>query len=263
MGKNSKLSLVYLLLVFVFLYVPILCVVAYSFNASRSAAAWGGFTWDWYVAMTKDRRLMDALWVSLQVGVCTAFLSAILGTLSAVAFGKLHKRLAAALNGLMYIPLIIPEIIMGVALLMFFALIPHIQYGIATLILSHMTFCVPYVFVLVSIRLRTIDPSIPEAARDLGAKGGQVFRTVTLPLILPSVISGGLLALAMSLDDVVISFFLSGPTSTTLPVKIYSMLKLGVTPEINALCTAMLLVTFLVVGILQIGNNLGARRKRQ
>ncbi len=249
MPKRSRLETFYILLIFVFLYLPILCVVVYSFNVSKTTSVWNGFTLDWYVKMLNDRNLMESLGVSLIVAFMASLVSAVFGTMGAVAFEKLTSKIKLFFNGSMYIPLIIPEVVMGVALLMFLSLIPNINYGILTLVLAHTTFCLPYIFIMVGIKLKTIDKSIFEAAKDLGAKENQMFFTVTLPLILPSIISGALLAFAMSLDDVVISFFVSGPTSTTLPVKIYSMLKFGVTPEINALCTVMLFATFLIVGV--------------
>ena len=248
MKRGGSLSKLYLVLVFLFLYVPIFCVVIYSFNVSRTSAVWGGFTLSWYGVMAADRKLLDALGNSLIVAGASAALSAVLGGLAAVGAEKLRQKLKAATSGLIFLPLLVPEIILGVSLMMFFSLSP-LSYGLTTLILAHTTFCIPYVFLMVQIRLKTIDPAIVEAARDLGAKRATAFFTVVLPLILPAILSGTLLSVAMSLDDVVISSFVSGPTSTTLPIRVFSMLKLGVTPEINALCTLMLVFTFMVVAI--------------
>ncbi len=248
--KKSFLSKFYIYLVLFFLYLPIICVIVFSFNNSKSPFQWSGFTLDWYAKMLRNRGLMEALGVSLQVAFWSALISAVIGTLAAVSFGKLNSKLRNFITAIAYIPIIIPEIVLGVALLMFFSFLP-VHYGILTLVLSHTTFCIPYILIMVQIRLRSIDPAVIEAAKDLGAKRSQVFRTIILPLIAPGILSGSLLAVAMSLDDVVISVFMSGPTSTTLPVKIFSMLKVGVTPEINALCTILLLITFIVVGFMQ------------
>ncbi len=220
----------------------------YSFNISRSSVVWEGLTLSWYNELFKDRDLFSSLFISLKVAFLSAAISAVIGTLGAIAVKRLHKAAKALVLGLSYVPLIIPEIVFAIALLMFFSWLP-INYGISTLVISHTAFCIPYVLFMVQIRLNSIDPSINEAARDLGAKKYQLFFTVTLPLILPAIVSGTFLAIAMSLDDVVISFFVSGPGTQTLPVKVFSMLRLGITPKINALCTLLLLFTFLLLGI--------------
>ncbi len=240
----------YIYLVLFLLYVPIFCVIVFSFNETKSPFVWSGFSLDWYYKMLHNRSLMESLWVSVQVAFWSALISAVIGTLAAVSVQHLKKWLAAFISIISYIPIIIPEIVLGVALLMFFSVLP-VKYGILTLVLSHATFCIPYILIMVQVRMRHINPAVIEAAKDLGATKFQVFRTITLPLIAPAVFSGGLLAIAMSLDDVVISVFMSGANSTTLPVKIFSMLKIGVTPEINALCTVLLLFTFIVVGFMQ------------
>ena len=212
---------------------------------------WSGFTLDWYVKMAKDKNLMLALATSVKVALASSAISAVLGTLGAYAVGKFGKRVQTLVSGFMYVPLMIPEIIMGVALLLFFSVIP-VRYGMPTLIISHTTFCLPYIFIMVSVRLKTIDPSVIEAARDLGASRAQVFFTVILPLIIPAVLTGSLLSLAMSFDDVVISFFLDSPETPMLPVQIFSMLKLGVTPSVNALFSVIFFTIFLIVGIYQV-----------
>lgn len=248
---RGKFSVIYIGIVLILLYVPMMVVVAYSFNASKTGAVWTGFTLNWYSQMAADDRLIESLVLSLQIALVSALVSCVLGTMGAVTVAKYSERAKKAVSLLLYIPLVIPEIITGVALLMFFSVTP-LNYGMLTIILSHTTFCIPYVFILVSIRLRTVDAHLLEAARDLGAKPVKAFGTVTLPLILPAVLSGALLSMAMSLDDVVISSFVSGPQSVTLPIRIYSMLKLGVSPKINALSTVMLFVTFLAIGLLQV-----------
>lgn len=251
MTKKNILPKIYIVLVLLFLYVPMLCVVAYSFNVSKSSAVWNGFTLDWYRKMVTDKNLLSSLWLSVQVAVMTCAVSTVIGTLGGVYVSKLSKKLKLAVTGLIYIPLILPEIVLGIALLMFFSVTP-LAFGRITLVLSHSAFCIPYVYFMVTIRLKTIDPAIMEAARDLGAKERQMFRTIILPLVMPAIVSGGLLAFAMSLDDLVISSFVSGPRSMTLPMQIFSMLKLGVTPEINALSSVILFVTFILVGTSQL-----------
>lgn len=249
--KNLKFKNIYITIILIIIYIPILFVILYSFNASKSNSIWAGFTLKWYLEMLKDRNLADSLKTSLIVAFSSAFIAAVIGTLGAVSVNRINKKLASFITSISYIPIIIPEIIIGVALLMFFSILP-LQYGIATLILAHSTFCIPYVFIMVQISINATDKYIYEAAVDLGASQVTIFFTITLPLIMPAVISGSLLALAMSLDDVIISIFLSGPQSTTLPVKIFSMLKLGVTPKINALCTSILVITFSIVTLASI-----------
>lgn len=237
-------------LLLLFLYLPILCVVLYSFNLSKSGAAWTGFTLKWYQELWDNTKIRQAFWVSLRVAGLTAFFSSILGTAAAIGVNSLNKKAKSFISALIYLPLIIPEIILGIALLMLLAATP-MPFGIMSLVIGHCTFCIPYVFIMVNIRLRSIGKDVVEAAYDLGAGGFQVLATVILPLILPGILSGALLSVAMSMDDVVISTFVSGPTSLTLPVHIFSMMKLGVTPTINALCTVILVFTFTCVGLLQ------------
>lgn len=230
------------------IYLPIFLVIIYSFNDSKSAVYWSGFTLKWYAQMAGDRALIDSFATSVIVALSSALISSVIGTLGAVSIYKLNKGIGNFINTITYIPIIIPEIIIGVALLLFFSILP-VQYGMTTLIISHTTFCIPYIFIMVQIRLKSIDKSLYEAATDLGANKVQMFFSVSLPLIFPAIISGALLAVAMSMDDVIISIFLSGPSSTTLPVKVFSMLKIGVTPKINALCSVILLFTFLILGM--------------
>lgn len=246
--SNKLLKKTYITLILIIIYLPIFFVVIYSFNSSKTSSIWSGVTLKWYTEMINDRSLWEAFSASIVVAMFSAVISAVIGTLGAVSINRLNTKIKLFVNTLSYIPIIIPEIILAVALLMFFSVLP-LNYGIFTLILAHSTFCIPYVFIMVQIRLSGIDYSIYEAAIDLGANKIQIFFTITLPLIIPSILSGTLLSIAMSLDDVIISIFLSGPKSTTLPVKIFSMLKLGITPKINALCTFMLLITFIILGI--------------
>lgn len=244
-GKRSRLGEGYVLAVLALLYLPIVVVAVYSFNDTK-LFHWAGFTLDWYEKLFSNRQIIDAFWNSITLGLLSSGLAAVLGTLGAVGLAGKHFRGRGGLENLSMIPIMIPEIILGMAYLAFFSLL-GMRFGMGTLVIAHTTFCVPYIFINVKARLLALDPAISEAARDLGANGRQVFRDITLPLIAPAVLSGGLLAFAMSMDDVVISFFVTGVQTSTLPLQIYSMLKMGVTPEINALCTVMLGVVFLAV----------------
>lgn len=250
MKKTNRFQSLYLSLFFVVLYVPLLSVILYSFNQSSSTAHWTGFTLDWYRQLFEDRVILEAFKVSLQVGVLTSALSAVLGTASAIISTYVTKRLEKSINGLMFLPLIIPEVALGISLLIFLSGL-KLPFGLLTLVISHSIFCVPYVHIMVHLRLREIDKSVIEAAKDLGASTGQVVKTILLPLVLPSTLTASLLAFAMSLDDVIISTYMAGPTTTTLPVHIFSMMRVGVTPKVNALCTLFLIGTFVLIGLNQ------------
>jgi spermidine/putrescine transport system permease protein len=247
---NSKLSKgserAYILFIFAFLYVPIAIIIIYSFNAAKSNIVFSGFTLDWYTKLFNDDDVITALVNSLTIATLSTVISAIIGTLGAIGLKRHSFKGKGIISVLVYIPIVIPEIIMGISLLVFFSAL-QIDFGILTLILAHTTFCIPFVLINVKSRLAGFDLSIEEAASDLGASKLTVFRTITLPLIFPAVVSGAMLAFALSLDDVIINFFVSGPGSTTLPIKIFSMLRFGLSPEINALCTIMLLTTFVVL----------------
>ncbi|HEY5563088.1 MAG TPA: ABC transporter permease subunit [Clostridiaceae bacterium] len=236
----------YMLLIFTFLYFPIFIIVIYSFNASKSNVLWTGFTMDWYKKLLEDENVIIALQNSLKIAFSSTIISSIIGTTGAVAMYKYNFRGKKGIDLLLYIQIIIPEIIMGVSLLNYFSVL-NMEFGLFTLILAHTTFCIPFVYILVKARLAGFNSSIEEAALDLGAGKFTVFRTVTFPLILPGIISGAALAFAISFDDVIINFFVSGPESTTLPIKIFSMLRFGLSPEINALCSIMLIITLFVL----------------
>ncbi len=245
------------------MYIPIVLVIVYSFNKQKISAVWGGFSLDWYRVLFQDRQMMGALWNSLKLGISSCLISGVIGTLGAVGMTKGRFRTAGMVESIATLPIMIPEIILGIAFLTFFSFV-GIPYGMPAMIIGHCTFCIPYIFINVRTRLLGIDPSVEEAARDLGAGRGRVFRDITLPLIAPGILSGMLLAFAMSLDDVIISFFLAGPTSTTLPVRVYSQLKTAVTPEINALCTLTMGVTFFIVIVSQIlGANKFKKNRRE
>lgn len=276
MKKRSAFAPVYLALVLILMYLPILVVVLFSFNGdtSRNAAiTFSGFSLQWYEGLfSPEKGYSDALMTSLRIALLSVTVSSVLGTLGAVGIARKKLKtnlLTRAGNAtlslfeqLTMLPIMIPEIILGIAFLALFSAL-RLPFGELTLVLSHISFCVPYIFITVKSRLSTLDPALNEAARDLGAGPALAFMTVTLPLIAPAVISGSLLAFAMSIDDFVISFFVNGAQTTTLPLKVYSSVKVGVTPWVNALCTVMLGVAFLIVALGQLISAGGARRRKR
>ena len=246
--KTSRFRTFYLSLFFVVLYIPILSVVLYSFNKSPSTANWAGFTLDWYKQLFNDRIIIESFKLSIQVAFLTSILSAILGTATAIISIYVTNKMQKVLRGVMILPLLVPEVALGVSLLLFFSAL-KMPFGHLTLVLAHSLFCVPYVYIMVHLRLKEIDIAIIEAAKDLGASRWQIIKTIILPLVTPAILTASMLALAISLDDVIISTYMSGPISTTLPVHIFSMMRVGVTPKINALCTLILVGTFFIVGL--------------
>jgi len=233
---------------FAFLYLPMLMLVIYSFNESRLVTVWAGFSTKWYGELMQNEAFLDAAWVTIKVAFWSSTLATILGTMAAyimVRSGRFRGR--GLFSGMIYAPLVMPEVITGLSLLLFFIAV-DVNRGILTIILAHTTFAMCYVSVVVTSRLVSFDNSLEEAALDLGCTPFDAFRSVTLPIILPAVISGWLLAFTLSLDDFVIATFTSGPSSTTLPIKIFSAVRLGVTPEINALSTIMILLV--TVGVI-------------
>lgn len=236
----------YSLLIYVVLYLPIIILIIFSFNNSRINAVWSGFTLKWYVGLTQNVSVIEAMKNSLFIALISTCISTVIGTLAAVGMYKYNFKGKTILDGLLYVPIIIPEIVMGISLLMFFSSLKFSQ-GLASLILAHITFSISYVVVTVRSRLKGLDKSIEEAAMDLGANHLTTFVKITLPLIVPGIVAGALLAFILSLDDVIISFFVSGPGVTTLPLQIFSMVRFGVSPEINAISTIMLFVTLSIV----------------
>lgn len=248
MKKNSKLSSLYMGIIFFLMYMPVAVVIIFSFNESKLPVRFTGFSLKWYQELLGDSAMIEALGNSLILGVASCLVSAVIGTLGAVGLSRIHWKTKGALEYVSILPLMIPEIILGMVLMAFFYLL-NIPFGMLTLLLGHTVFCVPYILMEVKARLAGMDPSLEEAARDLGAGSFRAFWDITLPLIMPAVVSGSLLAFAMSMDDVVISIFVNGPRISTLPVKVYTQLKTGVTPEINALCTLMLVFTLGVLAV--------------
>ncbi len=231
----------------VFFYVPILSMAVYSFNASRLATVWGGFSTKWYASLWQNDQIMAAARLSLQIAFVSATGATVLGTMAGIALARFRFRGRAALSGLVTAPLVMPEVITGISMLMLFILMADWlgwpgSRGFTTITLAHITFSMVYVATIVQSRMLSADRAIEEAAMDLGARPWQVMRDITLPVISPAILAGWLLAFTISLDDVVITQFTTGPGSTTLPLLIWSKVRLGVTPDINALATLIVLV---------------------
>src|SRR5512139_3943309 len=228
------------LAVYAFLYVPLAIVVVYSFNDSRLNAEWVGFTWHWYQVLRDDREMIQAALNSISIAVGASLIATVLGTMAGIAMHRYRLRL---LPFLVITPVAMPEILLGVSLLLFFIQVLHLTLGLVSVLVAHVTFCVGFVAIVVRARLAGMDESIFEAARDLGATPWQTFRLVTFPLIVPAVIAGALMSFTLSIDDFVITFFTAGVGVSTLPLQIYSMIKIAVTPEVNAVSTLLILLT--------------------
>jgi spermidine/putrescine transport system permease protein len=244
--KRSRFPFCVCLAALVFLYLPIVVLVVNSFNASRFGGVWGGFSLKWYRLLFTQADVWLALRNSLLISATASVAAMALGTLAAFALHRYRTRLQAVHYTLVYTPLVMPDVLMGIGLLLFFAAL-RVPLGLGTIFLAHVTFCVSYVAMVVLARLQDFDFSLVEAAQDLGAGPWTIARRVLLPLLAPGILAGGLLAFSLSIDDFVITFFVSGPGSTTLPVKIYSMIKYGKPPMINALSALILCVTFLTI----------------
>lgn len=255
-GKRFALSKLYLALIMLITYLPLIMVVVFSFNDSKLTVAWKGFSLRWYQELFRDAALMEALANSIKLGVISCALAAVIGTLGAIGMTRVHYKSKGMMEYLSTVPIMVPEIILGMVFMAFFSLL-GLPFGMVTLAIAHTAFCIPYVFMMVKARLVGIDPSLEEAARDLGASPARTFWDITLPLIMPAVASGCLLAFAMSFDDVVISIFVNGPKTSTLPIKVYTQIKTGVTPEMNALCTMILAAVIFVLA----GTSLLRRQK--
>jgi putrescine transport system permease protein len=246
--KSAKFDPIILTLGFAFLYIPILILVIYSFNDSKLVTVWGGFSTRWYTQMWHNEALMDAAWVTIRVGLLSATMATILGTLAALALVRFVRFPGKMLfSGMIYAPLVMPEVITGLSMLLLFVSI-NVDRGFWTVVIAHTTFTMCYVAIVVQSRLVTFDMSLEEAALDLGCPPVKTFFKITLPLIFPAVIAGWMLAFTLSLDDLVIANFNTGPGATTLPIKIYSQVRLGVTPEINAACT--ILIAIVTMGVI-------------
>jgi putrescine transport system permease protein len=254
--KRFRFSSLMLVLGLLFIYLPMLILVIYSFNASKLVTVWGGWSIKWYVGLLDNTQLMGSVLRSLEIACYTAVAAVALGTLAAFVLTRITRFKGRTLfGGLVTAPLVMPEVITGLSLLLLFVAMAQMigwpqERGIVTIWIAHTTFCAAYVAVVVSARLRELDLSIEEAAMDLGARPWKVFFLITIPMIAPSLAAGGMMSFALSLDDLVLASFVSGPGSTTLPMEVFSAVRLGVKPEINAVASLILLavsiVTFMV-----------------
>jgi spermidine/putrescine transport system permease protein len=244
------------ILMYVFLYAPIVILVLFSFNAATFGTKWEGFTLHWYTTLIHDRRLMQAFTNSLYVAAVSTVIATIIGTMAALAMERYRFRGRTAYDGLLYLPIVIPEIVMAVSLLVFFAfsfdflnglLGIRLRFSLTTVIIAHVAFNISFVAVVVRASLKGFDRRLEEAAQDLGANPWQTFRRITFPLILPGILGGALLAFTISLDDFIISFFTTGPGGTLLPIEVYGRVKRAVTPTINAVSTVMLSLSMVLV----------------
>ena len=244
----SSVNLVALTFGFAFLYLPIVLLVIYSFNASQLVTVWGGFSTRWYVSLFHNEQLLEAAWVTVRVGLISATLATVLGTLAAITLVRMGRFAGRTLfSGMVYAPLVMPEVITGLSMLLLFVAV-GLDRGFFTLMLAHVTFSMCFVAVVVQSRLVSFDRSLEEAALDLGCPPAKTFFVITLPIILPAIVSGWMLAFTLSIDDLVISQFTTGPGATTLPMRIYSSVRLGVKPEINAVCT--ILIAIVTTGVI-------------
>jgi putrescine transport system permease protein len=269
MNRRSIFVLSALVFGFAFLYVPILSMIVFSFNESRLVTVWGGFSVKWYGELMNNRAMLEAAWLSLRIAAVTATGATMIGTLAGLALARFgHFRTRTLFSGMVSAPLVMPDVITGLSLLLMFValapwpLVPDTR-GFSTITIAHITLTLAYVTVVVQARLSSMDTSLEEAAMDLGARPAKVFMTITLPIIAPAMVSGWLLAFTLSLDDLVIASFTSGPTTNTLPMMIFSTVRRGLTPEINALATIMVgIVTVFVItaGILMMRQE---RRRQQ
>ena len=241
----------YLSLIYLFFYLPIAVLIVYSFNDTQYSLLWRGFTWEWYEELFADSDLWIAAWHSFFLGITSATVATAIGTLAAVSLYRYRFVGHQFLNGLVFILILSPEIVTGASLLILFSL-AQLNLGFTSLLLAHISFCIPFVIVTLYSRLVSFDKNIFEAAKDLGATDSVIFRRIILPLLWPALFAGWLLSFTLSLDDVIISYFVSGPEFEILPLRIFSMVRSGVKPEINALCTVLFGVTFLLVLLSQL-----------
>jgi putrescine transport system permease protein len=265
-GRKPWFAIAILILGYLFLYSPILALMVYSFNESRLVTVWGGFSTKWYAALMSNEQLLSAAWLSVRIAFMTATIAVVLGTMASFAlvrFGRFRGR--TLFTGMITAPLVMPEVITGLSLLLLFVAMEGVigwpaGRGVTTIVIAHATFATAYVTVVVQSRLSQIDMSLEEAAMDLGARPFKVVGVITLPLIWPAMMAGWLLAFTLSFDDLVVASFTSGPGSTTLPMEVFSSVRLGVSPQINALATIFIVaVTSMVV----IGNHLAFRRRQR
>jgi putrescine transport system permease protein len=266
-GRRSFLVTTLMALGFAFLYIPILSMIVYSFNESRLVTVWAGFSTKWYVELFQNEQIINAAKLSLRIAAVNATGAVILGTLAGFALSRFRRFKGRTLmTGMTTAPLVMPEVITGLSLLLLFVAMEHAfgwpaGRGVTTITIAHITFSMAYVTVVIQSRLSTLDESLEEAAMDLGARPWKVFMVITLPIIFPAILAGWLLAFTLSWDDLVITSFVSGPGSSTLPLVIFSKVRLGVSPDINALATIM--VTLVAIGIFAAGFYMQRQEKRR
>jgi putrescine transport system permease protein len=258
--RLSRFNIASLTLGLAFLYLPIVILVIYSFNASRLVTVWGGWSLRWYHEFFNDQAMIEAAWMSVRVAAISATIASLLGTLAAVALSRGEGfRGRTLFSGMLYAPLVMPEVITGLSLLLLFVAISA-ERGFWTVVVAHTTLTMCFVAVVVQSQLRSLDRSLEEAAMDLGCDPVRAFLLVTLPLILPSIAAGWMLAFTLSLDDLVIASFTTGPGSATLPIRIYSEVRLGVKPEINAICTLVIALIAVVIVVASLVSKLSSSR---
>ena len=245
--SRNRLLTGYALVVYVFLFLPIVILIIFSFNADKRNFNWAGFTLDWYPTLFRNELILGALGVTLQVAAIAVVASVALGTLLGLGLARLKQRWRGPMEVLLLLPMVTPEIVMGISLLLFFSQVFGGQGSFTQISLAHVTFCVSYVAVIVRARAVSLDPHLEEASRDLGASAWGTFRHITLPLLAPAVAAGGMIAFALSFDDLVVTSFNAGVGSSTLPLYIYSKIRFGVTPEINAVSTIIVAVTAVAI----------------
>jgi putrescine transport system permease protein len=258
--KLSRFNVASLTLGLAFLYLPIVILVIYSFNASRLVTVWGGWSLRWYRELFNDKAMIEAAWMSVRVAAASATVATLLGTLAAVALSRGEGfRGRTLFSGMLYAPLVMPEVITGLSLLLLFVGL-NAERGFWTVVVAHTTLTMCFVAVVVQSRLGSLDRSLEEAAMDLGCDPARAFLMVTLPLIIPSIAAGWMLAFTLSLDDLVIASFTTGPGSSTLPIRIYSEVRLGVKPEINAICTLVIALIAVVIVVASLASKLSSDR---
>jgi putrescine transport system permease protein len=259
-ARLSRFNIASLSLGFAFLYLPIVILVIYSFNASRLVTVWGGWSLRWYTEFFNDSAMIDAAWMSFRVGATSATIATLLGTLAAIALSRGEGfRGRILFSGMLYAPLVMPEVITGLSLLLLFVAI-NAERGFWTVTIAHTTLTMCFVAVVVQSRLISLDRSLEEAAMDLGCDPARAFLAVTLPLIVPAIAAGWMLAFTLSLDDLVIASFTTGPGSSTLPIRIYSEVRLGVKPEINAICTLVIALIAVVIILASVFSKLSSAK---
>lgn len=245
-GRGKSVTLL-TIVGFIFLYTPIIVLIIYSFNYSRFSSTWGGWSLQWYYKLFDDSSMWLAIKNSLLIGFVSTFFATILGTISALVIKRFTFKTKALFTNLLFVPVVIPEIVLGILLLLLYNLI-KLELGLTSIILAHITFSIPFVTLVVLNNLKNFDSTIEEVGMDLGATPWQIFWKITFPNISTGILAGALLAFTLSIEDFTITFFTSGPGATTLPLKIYSMIKFGITPEINAISTLLVLFTTIILG---------------